>query len=117
MKKVQALLSVLGITAGLCLGGSSAFAQTSPSTNQDATAQQEPAAPPDAPNTPSEAETFTGKIMKAGNRLVLSDAANRTTYQLDDQQKAREFVNKNVKVIGVLDMNTGVIRVSAIEPA
>src|SRR5271157_5252567 len=117
MKKVQALLSVLGITAGLCLAGSSAFAQTSPSTNQDATAQQEPAAPPDAPNTPSEAETFTGKIMKAGNRLVLSDAANRTTYQLDDQQKAREFVNKNVKVIGVLDTNTGVIRVSAIEPA
>jgi hypothetical protein len=55
--------------------------------------------------------------MKAGNRLVLSDAANRTTYQLDDQQKAREFVNENVKVIGVLDTNTGVIRVSAIEPA
>jgi Protein of unknown function (DUF5818) len=117
MKKLQALLSVLAITAGLCLAGSSALAQSSTRPNQDATAQQEPAAPPDAPNTPSEAETFTGKIMKAGNRLVLSDAANRTTYQLDDQQKAREFVNKNVKVIGVLDTNTGVIRVSAIEPA
>jgi hypothetical protein len=117
MKKVQALLSVLGITAGLCLAGSSAIAQSSPSPNQDATAQQEPAGQPDAPDAASEAKMFTGKIMKTGDRLVLSDPESKTTYQLDDQQKARKFVNKNVKVIGVLDASTGVIRVSAIEPA
>lgn len=117
MKKVQALLSVLGITAGLCRAGSSAVAQSSASPNHDATAQQEPAPPPDTPNTASETKTYTGKIVKNGDRLVLSDAEGKTTYQLDDQQKAREFINKNVKVTGVLDASTGIIRVSAIELA
>ena len=117
MKKVQSLLSVLGITVGLCLAGLSVLAQSSPSPNHDATAQQEPAPPPDAPNTASETKTFTGKIMQTGDKLVLSNPASKTIYQLDDQQKAQEFVNKNVKIIGVLDASTGVIRVSAIEPA
>jgi len=117
MKKVQSLLSVFGITAGLCLAGSSAIAQSSSSPNHDATAQQEPAQQPDAPNTASETKTFIGKIMQTGDKLVLSDPASKTIYQLDDQQKAQEFVNKNVKVTGVLDASTGVIRVSAIEPA
>lgn len=116
MKKVQVLLSTMGITAGLCLAGSSAIAQSSPSPDQAAAAQQEPSQP-DAPNTASETKTFTGKIMKAGDKLVLSDTESKITYQLDDQQKAQEFVNKNVKVTGVLDASTGVIRVSAIEPA
>jgi len=49
--------------------------------------------------------------------LVLSDMENKATYKLDDQQKAKDFVNKAVKVTGVLDDSTGVIRVSAIEPA
>ncbi|MGA3091907.1 MAG: DUF5818 domain-containing protein [Terriglobales bacterium] len=55
--------------------------------------------------------------MKSGNRLVLRDSENLTTYQLDDQQKAHDFLNKNVKVTGVLDASTGTIRVRAIEPA
>ena len=55
--------------------------------------------------------------MKSGDKLVLSDQENQTTYQLDDQQKARSFINKNVKVTGVLDASTGMIRVSDIEPA
>jgi hypothetical protein len=117
MKKVQVLLSVLGIAAGLWLAASLALAQSSPSSSHDAAVQQEPAPPPDAPNAASETKTFTGKIMKSGDKLVLSDAESKTTYQLDDQQKARAFVNKNVKVTGILDASTGVIRVSDIEPA
>jgi hypothetical protein len=38
--------------------------------------------------------------MKSGDKLVLTDIANKTTYQLDDQQKAQDFLNKSVKVIG-----------------
>jgi hypothetical protein len=53
--------------------------------------------------------------MKSGSKLILSSAG--TTYQLDDQQKAQDFVNKNVKVTGVLDSATGTIRVSAIDPS
>ena len=117
MKKVQVLLSVLGIAAGLWLAASSALAQSSPSSSHAAATQHEPAPAPGAPNTASETKTFTGKIMKSGDKLLLSDDENKTTYQLDDQQKARSFINKNVKVTGVLDASTGMIRVSDIEPA
>ena len=47
--------------------------------------------------------------------MSFSDAVNKTTYQLDDQQKAQDFRNNNVKVTGVLDA-TGTIRATAIEP-
>lgn len=100
----------LALVVGLCFAGQPALAQTPAPDN--ATQQQ-----PDNQNSASEARTFTGTIMKTGGKLVLSDAEAKTTYQLDDQMKAKEFVNKNVKVTGVLDASTGIIRVSAIEPA
>jgi len=62
-------------------------------------------------------KTFTGTIVKSGNKLVLTDSVTKTSYQLDDQQKAQDFVNKNVKVTGVLDASTGTIRVTTIDPA
>ncbi|MBZ5571659.1 MAG: hypothetical protein LAO09_07255 [Acidobacteriia bacterium] len=117
MKKVQtALLTVLpavAVIVGLCLMGQPSIAQNSTSPNPNAT-QQQPT-PPDDQRTAAEAATFTGKIVKSGGKLVLADGTNQTTYQLDDQQKAKEFVNKNVKVTGVLDISSGTIRVSAIE--
>jgi hypothetical protein len=61
--------------------------------------------------------TITGKIVKDGDKFVLTDADGKLTYQLDDQKKAKSFLNKNVKVNGVLDNSSGVIRVNAIEPA
>jgi hypothetical protein len=61
-------------------------------------------------------QTFTGVIVKSGDKLVLTDPLTKTSYQLDDQRKAQELVNKNVRVTGVLDPSTGTIRVSAIEP-
>ncbi len=60
--------------------------------------------------------TFSGRIVKSGNKLVLTDADNQVTYQLDDQRKAQDFLNKSVKVRGVLDAVTGTIRIAAIEP-
>lgn len=64
----------------------------------------------------SSAKMYSGKITKSGTKFVLTDAANKTTFQLDDQQKAQNFLNKNVKVTGVLDASTGTIRVTAIQP-
>ena len=69
-------------------------------------------------STPANADsekTFSGKIVKTGGKLVLT-TADKTTYQIDDQQKAQDFLNKSVKVTGVLDAATGTIRVSAIDP-
>jgi hypothetical protein len=60
-------------------------------------------------------KTFSGKIVKSEGKLVLK-TADKTTYQIDDQQKAQDFLNKTVKVTGVLDAETGTIRVTAIDP-
>ncbi len=59
--------------------------------------------------------TFRGTVTKSGNRFVLTDADNKTTYQVDDPQKAHDFLNKSVKVTGVLDASTGTIRITAIQ--
>jgi hypothetical protein len=80
------------------------------------TLQQPPSQPSGEQDSVTE-KTFTGKIVKSGDKLVLSDTESRATYQLDDQQKAQDFVNKTVKVTGILDASTGTIRVTAIEPA
>lgn len=122
MKKTQFALStmlpVMALTAALCFTSQSTLAQSAPDSSRNPTTQQQPMQPDDqnAANAASE-KTFSGKIMKSGNKLVLTDADSKTTYQLDDQLKAQDFLNKNVKVTGVLDASTGTIRVSAIEPA
>jgi len=80
-------------------------------------AQQQAAQPPSHSADVSAApKTFTGVITKSGDKIVLTDPLTKTSYQLDDQRRAQEMLNKNVKVTGVLDPSTGTIRVSAIEP-
>jgi len=122
MKKTQFALSMMlpvtALTAALCFASQPMFAQSAHDSSGNTTTQQQPMQPDDqnAANAAS-MKTFSGKIVKSGNKLVLSDADNKTTYQLDDQQKAQDFLNKSVKVTGVLDASTGTIRVSAIEPA
>ena len=116
MQKTQLALSmmllVMALMVGLCFASHPMLAQSAPGGN---TAAQQPPMQPDQ-NAEDAVSTFNGKIVKSGNKLVLTDADNRTTYQLDDQQKARDFLNKIVKVTGVLDASTGTIRVSAIAP-
>ena len=65
----------------------------------------------------AKAKTFVGKIVEADGKLVLQDTTNKTTYQLDDQEKAKGFVDQQVRVTGTLDTASGTIRVSAIEKA
>lgn len=119
MKKIgvfvcNALPAALAI-AGFCLLEHTANAQSLvPST---VVSTQNSMQQPGAKQPAAETKTFAGKIVKQGNELVLSDADSKTTYKLDDQEKAKEFVNKDVKVIGVLDDTAGMIRVTAIEPA
>jgi hypothetical protein len=118
MKKVQfdlsTILPVMALTAALCLASQPMFAQSASDRSRNPTTQQQPMQPDD--QSMAAVKTFSGKIVKSGDKLVLTDAANKTTYQLDDQQKAQDFLNKSVKVTGVLDAATGTIKVSAIEP-
>ena len=118
MKKTQFALSTMlpgmALNAVLCFASQSTLAQSAYDSSRNATTQQQPTQADD--QNASSVNTFSGKILRSGNKLVLADADNQTTYQLDDQQKAQDFVNKSVKITGVLDASTGTIRVSAIEP-
>lgn len=119
MKKVQeALLKLSPVAAllvGLCLLSQPSTAQNS--ANPDPNAQQQSMPQPADQNQAAQTATFTGKIVKSKGKLVLTDADGKTNYQLDDQKKAKQFMNQNVKVTGVLDASTGTIRVSAIDPS
>jgi hypothetical protein len=98
--------------AGLTVTGLPAAAQNAAGGQNGAQQQQN-----EQPTTdPEKEQTFSGKIMKANGKLVLFDADSKTSYELSDQQKAKAFVNKNVKVTGTLDPSTGTIRISSIEP-
>jgi hypothetical protein len=121
MKRMQELmlhvLPVAALIVGLCLMSQSSMAQNAASPNSDPNAQQQSMPQPADQNQAAQTATFTGKIVKSGSKLVLTDADGKTSYQLDDQKKAKQFMNQNVKVTGVLDASSGTIRVSAIDPA
>lgn len=59
-------------------------------------------------------QTFTGTIMKDGNQYVLKTADN-ITYQLDDQDRARKFDDKQVEIMGILNTATNRIQVRDIK--
>jgi Ni/Co efflux regulator RcnB len=63
-----------------------------------------------------DAKPFNGTIVKEKGKLMLKDSVSNVSYQLDDQDKAKQFLGKQVKVTGKLDMNTNVIHVDSIEP-
>ena len=73
---------------------------------------------PDTPQQPQqqpEVKTFTGKISKSGQKLVLEDTTVNVSYQLDDQKKAQPYEGKSVRVTGTLDAQNNLIHVQAIE--
>ena len=106
-------LLLTALTAALCLASQPNFSQRISGTTHNPTTQQQPMQPED--RSPSSVNSFSGKIIRSGNRFVLA-ASDNTTYQLDDQQKAQDFFNKSVKVTGSLDASRGTIRVRAIDP-
>jgi hypothetical protein len=69
-----------------------------------ATAQEEPTS-----------QTFTGMIMKDGGTYVLKVSAN-TSYPLAEQQKAKPYVGKQVRISGILDANGENLHILSIEP-
>jgi uncharacterized protein YdeI (BOF family) len=62
-----------------------------------------------------DSKDFTGTIMKQGNKLVLRDASANINYKVDDEDKVKDYVGKQVKITGTLDTSTNVIHVDSIE--
>lgn len=101
-------LCALALSIGICTFAAAGHAQSqSQNPNQQQTEpQQKPA-------------TFTGEIVKTQTgryALVVDKEANRG-YFLDNQDKAKQFEGKQVKVIGVVEASTGTIHVTDIVPA
>jgi hypothetical protein len=65
-------------------------------------------------NTPKDC---TLACVKGGGKFVLCDAATKTTYELDDQDKAKDLAGQKVKVEGTLNHATKTIHVDKIEAA
>jgi hypothetical protein len=74
-------------------------------TQQDRDVQREPAT-----------QSFAGTVMMENDHYVLKTSDNNT-YQLDDQERAKQYENKQVQVMGVLNTETNVIRVRDIKMA
>jgi uncharacterized protein DUF5818 len=111
MKRLLSIVTLLGITG---LGfGLTAAAQNQPGQSPSSSAQQQQQQPPDT----QAARSFEGKISKAGDKLVLQESSTRQAYQLDDQDKAKQFEGKNVKVTATMDPNTNTLHVVDIAPA
>ena len=62
----------------------------------------------------STAQRVTGSVVKVAGKYMLETEDN-VAYQLDDQDKAKQYEGKRVKVTGSLDRATGILRVSSIE--
>ncbi len=108
MKQMFTAIAMLGLTS---FGFNLAAQQTaSPQSQPDATRQQ----PADAQS--QSAQSFEGKITKAGDKLVLQDLSSNAAYHLDDQDKAKQFRGQNVKVTATMDPNSNTLHVVDIVP-
>lgn len=56
-------------------------------------------------------QTFTGTVVKQGDKYVLQDAATGTTYDIDHQDEVKKFEGKKVRVHGTLDASGKMIHV------
>jgi hypothetical protein len=75
----------------------------SQSANPPAQQEQQPVAP-----------TFMGTIVKDGTRYVLKVSRNNT-YQLDDQDAAKQYEGKQVRIVGTLNADGQSLHVTRIE--
>jgi hypothetical protein len=61
------------------------------------------------------AKDCTVACVKGGAKFVLYNGTRKVTYELDDQDKSRDFAGQKVKVIGTYDAADKTIHVEKIE--
>jgi outer membrane biosynthesis protein TonB len=138
-KRVQSLWFLSALALFLSVGISLSAQQTTPQTPTDTQSQPsttpdtqaQPSATPEQAQpsqTPDEAtkpapeaktpsaqptgtQSFSGTIVKAGDKYVLQDDASGKTYDLDHQAEVQKYEGKKVKVNGTLDASGKMIHV------
>ena len=68
---------------------------------------------PNAQKDEQKVQTFVGKIvqLKSGVYALLMNEQQGTGVYLDDQDRAKQFEGKNVKVTGTIDVPKGLVHV------
>lgn len=100
------LLALLG-AAGIASPGQQRPSTVPAAPGEGAPPQQES----DKATAQQSARSFEGKIARAQGQFVLLDRAAQTSYKLDDQEKARKFAGRNVKVMATMDPVTNLLHV------
>jgi Protein of unknown function (DUF5818) len=112
MKRLLSIVALLGLSG---LGMNLAAQQTPSTPSQTGSMPQQQQT--DATNPQQSARSFEGKIAKSGDQLVLQENSTQTAYKLDDQDRAKQFEGKDVKVTATVDTNTNMLHVVNITPA
>lgn len=134
-KRIQSLWFVSA--AALLLSAGALNAQTSSQTQAPDAQAQQPAQPPtsDQPAPPPQAapsqtpdqtqpaqdsqmqsaqptgtQSFSGTIVKSGDKYKLQDEASGKSYDIDHQNEVQKFDGKRVKVKGTLDATGTIIQ-------
>ena len=69
---------------------------------------------PQAEQPQPASESFTGMIVKAVGKYVLKSSDNMV-YQIDDQDRAKAYEGKRVKISGSVDAKTNLLHISTID--
>jgi len=122
MNRLLSLVALLGLSGlGINLSAQQTPSQTPSQTPAAPDSQASPSAPSpdsampqaqaDATNSQPSARAFEGKIQKSGSELVLEENTTETAYKLDDQDKAKKFEGKDVRVMATMDPKTNKLHV------
>ncbi|MGE5326986.1 MAG: DUF5818 domain-containing protein [Deltaproteobacteria bacterium] len=109
-----AAVAALGV--GLIVSAPAIGAQSqAPNSSAQKQPDQKPGDPPQQGQATS--KTYVGQIIQAqnGQFALLTDKNAGRGYFLDDQEKAKKFTGKNVKVTGTVDTQTKTLHIAQIE--
>jgi len=116
-------VTIMLLVAGSWLGAQQADShsaagapeRTNPSVPQ--AQQNESHMPASGEVTTRDAKTFTGRIVRENGQIVLKDLVTKVSYKLSNATKAKQYLGRQVKATGKLDLNSNTILVQRIEPA
>jgi len=86
-----------------------------PDRNSARPPDQQPMQSSDSEGEPqASAQSITGVILRQGEKYVLK-AGDNTTYQLDDQNRASQYQDRQVQVVGTIDTASNTLHIKSIE--
>jgi hypothetical protein len=79
--------------------------QTPPSQTPNQGSQSAPDSSSQTSASAGEGQSFSGTIVKSGDKFMLQDADTGKSYDIDHQEQVKQYEGKKVRVHGTLDAN------------